>query len=102
MSKKMRVFTSVLAVVLFCGMALAQRPAENISPKVHPNLAQAQRLIAQANEYIARAQKANRGDMQDHAEKARQLLAQADRELKAAAEADNAADAAHARKKAKR
>ncbi len=93
MTKKMRVSTAILAAVLLCGISLAQRPVVDISPKVHPNLAEAQRLIVQANDYIARAQKDNRGDMRDHAEKARALLAQANQELKAAAEAANAANA---------
>lgn len=92
MSKKMRLFTAILITVLFCGMTLAQEPAVNISPKVHPNLAQAQRLIAQANGYITKAQSANHRDMQGHAERARQLLAQANQELKAAAEVANAAN----------
>lgn len=93
MSKKMRVSTAILAAVLFSGISLAQQPVMDISPKIHPNLARAQRLIVQANDYIERAQKANRGDMRDHAERARQLLAQANQELKAAAEAANAANA---------
>ena len=99
MSKKIRVPIAILTAVLFCGIGLAQRPEMDINPKVHPNLAQAQRLVAQANEYLARAQKANRGDMQDHAEKARQLLTQANEEIRAAASAANAANAARAKKK---
>lgn len=99
MTKKIRVPVAILSAVLFCGISLAQRPEVDINPKVHPNLAQAQRLVAQANEYLARAQKANRGDMQDHAEKARQLLAQANEEIRAAASAANAANAARAKKK---
>src|SRR5690349_21414375 len=99
MTKKMRVFAAILAAVLFCGITLAQEPAQNINAKMHPNLAQAQRLIAQANQYLARAQKANEGDMRDHAEKARQLLAQASQEVKAAAEAANAANAAKQKRK---
>ncbi len=100
MSNIMRVFTATLIAVLFCGITLAQEPAQDISPKVHPNLYQAQHLVAQANEYLERAQKANHGDMKGHAERARQLLAQANQEIKAAAEAANAANAA--RKKGRR
>lgn len=94
MTRKMRVFIATLIAVLFCGITLAQKPVQDINPKVHPNLAQAQRLVAQANEYLERAQTANRGDMKAHAERARQLLAQANQEIKAAAEAANAANAA--------
>lgn len=99
MTKKMRVQVAFLIAVLFCGVSLAQKPVQNINPKVHPDLAEAQRLVAQANAYIEKAQVANRGDMQDHAEKARQLLAQANQELKEAAEAANAANAARAKRK---
>ena len=103
MSKRMRVFTAALAAVLFCGITLAQEPVMDIDKNLHPNLAEAQRLVIQANQYIAKAQKANRDDMKGHAEKARQLLAQANMELKAAAEAANTANAANAaRQKRKR
>ena len=99
MSKKMRLFTAMLIAVLFCGVTVAQAPVVDINPKIHPNLAEAQRLVVQANRYIDRAQKANRGDMKGHAERARQFLAQANQELKAAAEAANAANAARKRGK---
>jgi uncharacterized protein YbaP (TraB family) len=99
MTNKVRVCTAVLTMMLFCGITLAQEPVLDISPKVHPNLAQAQRLVAEANKYIEKAQVANKGDMQGHAEKARQLLADANRELKAAAEAANAANASRQKRK---
>jgi hypothetical protein len=91
MTKRSLVFPAMLTAVLFCGATLAQEPEMDISPKVHPNLAAAQRHVVEANHEIAAAQRANRGDMQGHAEKARQLLAEANRELKLAAEAANAA-----------
>lgn len=69
---------------------------------MHPNLAQAQRLVTQANHYLEEAQKDNRYDMQGHAERARQLLAEASKEIRAAATAANAANAANAAKKKKR
>ena len=93
MTRKIRVFTVTLSTVLFCSLALAQEPVEDINPQNHPNLAQAQRLVVQANHYVAEAQKANDYDMKGHAEKARQLLAQVNQELKAAANAANAANA---------
>jgi len=98
MTNKVRGFSAIMIALLFCGMSLAQQPVLDISPKVHPNLAEAQRLVVEANKYIEKAQTANRGDMKGHAEKARQLLAQANQELKAAAEAANAANAANAAK----
>lgn len=99
MTKKVRVCTAVLTMMLFCGITLAQEPVLDINSKVHPNLAEAQRLVVEANKYIEKAQTANKEDMQGHAEKARQYLAQANRELKAAAEAANAANAARGKRK---
>ncbi len=93
MTKKMRVLAAFLTTAVLCGVSLAQKPVQNINPKRHPELAEAQHLVAQANEYIEKAQVANKGDMQGHAEKARQLLVQANQELKEAAEAANAAKA---------
>lgn len=62
------------------------------SPKRHPNLAAAQRLTDQAWQKIVAAQRANEFDMAGHAQKAKELLDQANRELKQAAEAANRND----------
>jgi hypothetical protein len=84
------VVTSVLGLILLCGaVVVAQKPAQNVSPKRHPNLAAAQRLCANAYQKIIAAQEANEWDMQGHAQKAKDLLDQANRELKEAAEAAN-------------
>jgi hypothetical protein len=82
--------TAILWVLLMCAFIVAQEPVVDIDKGRHPNLAEAQRLVVQANHFIAEAQKDNRYDMKGHAEKARQLLAQVNMELKAAAEAANA------------
>lgn len=95
MTKKRLVFPAMLTAVLFCGATLAQEPVIDINPKVHPNLASAQRHVVEANRAIAEAQKENKYDMKGHAEKARQLLVEVNNELKLAAEA---ADAANRRK----
>jgi len=71
------------------GVAVAQKPAENVSGKRHPNLAAAQRLSQQAFEKITAAQEANEWDMDGHAAKAKDLLDQANQQLKMAAEAAN-------------
>lgn len=72
------------------GIVIAQGPPErNINPGRHPNLAAAQRLCDQAFNRISEAQRANEWDMDGHAQKAKDLLDQANRELKAAAEAAN-------------
>jgi hypothetical protein len=87
---KTRVFAAVLgASILIGGAALAQRPKENISGARHPNLAAAQRLSQQAWEKIVAAQEANEWDMKGHAQKAKELLDQVNKELKQAAEAAN-------------
>jgi len=82
---------AVLVSVLFLigGLALAQRPAKNVSPGRHPNLAAAQRLSRQAYEKIVAAQEANEWDLQGHAQKAKNLLDEVNNELKQAAEASN-------------
>jgi F0F1-type ATP synthase membrane subunit b/b' len=79
--------TVALAVCLaFIGVTFAQRPETDIDPARHPNLAEAQHQILQANEKIDEAQRANHEELGGHAEKAKQLLDQASRELKEAAE----------------
>jgi len=77
-------------VMLSTGMAFAQKkPVRDISKHRHPNLAAAQRLSDQAYQRIVDAQKANEFDLDGHAQKAKDLLDQANRELKEAAEESN-------------
>jgi hypothetical protein len=72
------------------GIVVAQAPpAENIDPARHPHLAASQHHIREAFNEVSEAQRANDWDMDGHAEHARQLLDQAARELKLAAEAAN-------------
>jgi hypothetical protein len=87
---KTRVSRVLAGSLLFLsGMAVAQRPAQNVNPGRHPNIAAAQRLTAQAFQRIVDAQKANEWDMQGHAQKAKELLDQANNELRQAATAAN-------------
>jgi len=79
----------VTLLFLIGGLALAQRPAQNVSPGRHPNLAAAQRLSRQAFERIVAAQEANEWDLHGHAQKAKNLLDEVNNELKQAAEASN-------------
>ena len=67
---------------------LAQ-PKKNVSAARHPNLAAAQRLSHNAYEKVVAAQEANEWDMQGHAQKAKDLLDQVNKELKLSAEAAN-------------
>jgi hypothetical protein len=90
MTKARIVLGTALGAALICGgMAMAQKPVDNVSGKKHPNLASAQRLSQQAWEKIGAAQQANEWDMDGHAAKAKDLLDQVNRELKLAAQAAN-------------
>jgi len=90
MTKVKLALSSALAAALICGgVALAQKPVENVSGKKHPNLAAAQHLSQQAFEKLVAAQQANEWDMDGHASKAKELLEQANQQIKLAAEAAN-------------
>jgi hypothetical protein len=79
----------VSAGTLAAGGAMAQeRPERNVGRR-HPNLAAAQRLTQQAFERIVAAQQANEWDLGGHAQRAKELLDQANRELKQAADVSN-------------
>ncbi len=87
---KTRMHAVVLGgLLLIAAVATAQRPEKNISRGRHPNLAAAQRLSQQAWDRIVAAQQANEWDLQGHAQKAKNLLDEVNRELKLAAEASN-------------
>ncbi len=86
---KKTVVPVVALLVLTGGFLFAARPAQNVGPGRHPNLAAAQRLVREAFEKISAAQKANEWDMSGHAQKAKELLDQVNAELKEAAEAAN-------------
>jgi hypothetical protein len=62
-------------------------PEPTVSPTKHGNLAKAQVYIESAYTSIINAQKANEYDLGGHAEKAKTLLEQAQKELKLAAQA---------------
>lgn len=87
--RKVVLGTVISGSLLFGGILVAQKPPRNVSPHRHPNLAAAQRFLDQAYTKIKAAQEANEFDMNGHAAKAKELLEQADRELKEAAEAAN-------------
>jgi hypothetical protein len=86
---KTRIAVALLGSFLIGTGAIGQEPRRNVSPGRHPNLAAAQRLSQQAWEKIVAAQEANEWDMQGHAQRAKELLDQVNRELKQAAEAAN-------------
>jgi hypothetical protein len=79
-----------LSSALVLGLATsAVTIAHAVDPARHPNLAAAQELIDQAIGKVTAAQQANEYDMEGHAAKAKQFLADANREIKLAARAAN-------------
>jgi hypothetical protein len=74
-----------VAVTVAC--AQAPVPVQNIDPERHGNLAAAQRLVVQAFERLSDAQTANDYRLGGHADRAKELLRQANEEIKLAAEA---------------
>jgi len=91
MTRRISVLLSllVLALVVVGVLFAQQRPADDINPKLHPNLAAAQRLTNQAYDKLVVAQGANDFDMEGHAQKAKQLLVEASHQMKEAAMAIN-------------
>jgi hypothetical protein len=84
MTKKNLTINTIFIAALFCsGVMLAQAPVVDIDKKLHPNLALAQDHLVQATNYISVAQKDDKYDMQGHAERARQLIMQANHRDKA-------------------
>jgi hypothetical protein len=88
---KTRFLAPVLGLLLFvAGMVVGQPPPrQNINPGRHPNLAAAQDLCKRAFDRIVQAQQANEFDMNGHAQKAKDLLDEASKELGRAAGAAN-------------
>ena len=85
---RMSMAACALGLAVVAASAFAA-PANNVSSSKHPNIAAAQHLATQAYEKIVAAQKANEYDLGGHAAKAKELLEQANHELKLAAEAAN-------------
>ena len=74
---------------LVSGVTWAQEPEQNIDPDRHGNLAAAQRLVVEAFDRITEAQQDNRYNLGGHAARAKDLLRQANDELRLAADAAN-------------
>jgi len=92
MRKKLLLQALLVFVVGLFGAWLVyaqQRPIRNVNPHHHPNLAAAQRITERAYQKIVEAQQANEFDLGGHAQHAKELLDQANRELKAAAQVSN-------------
>ena len=84
--RSLYVVAALAIALIFMGVTFAQRPEMNIDPARHANLAAAQQHIGEAFAKIEEAQRANKDELGGHAEKALELLNQANHELKEAAE----------------
>lgn len=83
------VATGVVGLAMVGTTLAAQAPIPDINAQRTPNLAEAQKSIIQAYLKIDESQKVTHDELKGHGEKAKQLLLQANMELKlAAASAD--------------
>ena len=86
---------AVLAALSFSGCAPmpmpipAGEPVLDVSPVRHGNLAAAQQFVRQAYDRLGDAQDANHGELGGHAARAKELLHEANEEIKLAAIAAN-------------
>ena len=87
----MKIAKTAVALTLLAttASALAQEPVQNIDPSRHGNLAAAQDLVRQAYDRLSVAQKDNNSQLGGHADKAKELLRQANVEIRLAADAAN-------------
>jgi len=89
MKKKKLFIAGALATVLsFAGVVYAQAPVVNIGTR-HGNLRAAQGYIVQAYQRLDRAQVANQDQLGGHAQRAKELLTEADMEIRLAANVAN-------------
>ena len=87
--KRLILIVLVAVTVAAVGTVYAyQAPKVNVG-KRHPNIEAAQKLCQEAWVKIAAAQKANEFDLGGHAQKAKEMLDQVNKELKLAAEVAN-------------
>lgn len=84
---KLVVLAAAVAVAA-CAVS-AQVPVQNVDPQRHGNLAAAQQLVVQAFQRLSDAQYANDNQLGGHVARAKDLLRQANNEIKLAAEAAN-------------
>ena len=81
------ILTALVTAFVATAAVYAQKPKPNVNANKHPNLAAAQADLTRAWNKILDAQKANEFDLGGHAQKAKDLIDQANKELKQAAEA---------------
>ncbi|HTD96314.1 MAG TPA: hypothetical protein VK627_05275 [Edaphobacter sp.] len=81
--------TTIYTALVCVGVTFAQAPVVNIDPHRHGNLAAAQKFIVQAYQKLDQAQTANDDQLGGHAQRAKDLLTQADSEIRLAANVSN-------------
>ena len=92
MRRRNFILATIASTSVLCTIALAQAvrmPYVNIDCHRHGNLAAAQDDIVQAFNCISDAQRANGGQLGGHAERAKELLSEANEELRLAADVAN-------------
>jgi hypothetical protein len=90
MTRRSLAITEVLLLTLaFVGIMFAEAPVVNIDPHRHGNMAAAQNYIVQAFQRLDRAQQANEDQLGGHAQRAKDLLMQADEQIRLAADVAN-------------
>jgi hypothetical protein len=88
-NKTLLVSTALYTAITCVSVTLAQAPVVNIDPHRHGNLAAAQSYIVQAYQKLDAAQRDNHDDLGGHAQRAKDLLTQADAEIRSAANIAN-------------
>jgi hypothetical protein len=88
-NRNLTITTTLLLTLAFVGMMFAQAPVVNINRSRHGNMAAAQRFIVQAYQKLEEAQAANDDQLGGHAQRAKDLLTQADEEIRLAADVAN-------------
>ena len=85
--QRTRIVAAAIGAALAIAGATAAQRVKKSKAVSRPNLVAAQRFSQQAWDRVAAAQRANEWDAEGHAQKAKDLLAQANVELRLAAEA---------------
>jgi hypothetical protein len=88
-NKSLLVSTALYTAIACVSVTFAQAPVVNIDPHRHGNLAAAQSYIVQAYQKLDAAQRDNHDDLGGHAQRAKDLLTQADAEIRSAANVAN-------------
>jgi len=86
---KLMVIAALFTILAGAGVVFAQAPVVNIDHRRHGNLAAAQQSIVEAYQRLNKAQAANEDQLGGHAQRAKELLTEADQEIRLAANVAN-------------